>query len=404
MSIKVMGIGMVMLLVGAGVARAADQAPAPVRVQAGTDGFSFASADGSWKVRLYGVAQLDGRFVPADDAEAVTDSFLLRRMRPSLQVTVGKGFEATFVPDFGGGAAVIQDAHVDVIRSRAARFRAGKFKTPFSLEKLQSATWLPFVERSLTSGLTPSRDVGVQFQGESGPVLYAAALQNGAPADVDGNDAKDVAARLFVKPLWKSEGAWKALGFGVAITTGTQKGALPTQRTTAQAAFFQFATGTTADGNRFRLAPQASFTAGPVAGFAEYVVNDQAVVRGPSAEEVRLSAWTVTGAWLLTGEPASLGAIAPKRSFDPQKGGRGAWELKARVSGFAAEDAVFDGGYADPTRSARKALAVGVGLNWYLNRNVRSMFDYERTTFEGGAAGGDRAAENALLWRLQLAY
>lgn len=399
-----MGIGMVAVLLGAGVARAADEAPTPVKVQAGADGFSFASADGFWKLRFYGVAQLDGRFVPGDDALAVTDTFLLRRMRPSLQVTVGKAFEAVFVPDFGGGSAAIQDAYVEVIRSRAARFRAGKFKTPFSLEKLQSANWLPFVERSLTSGLTPSRDVGVQFQGESGPLAYAAALQNGAAVDIDGNDAKDVAARLFVKPLWKSEGAWKALGFGVAITTGTQKGALPTLRTTAQAAYFQFASGTTADGNRFRLAPQASFTAGPVAGFAEYVLNDQAVVRGGADDKVRLSAWTVTGAWLLTGEKASLGAITPKRSFDPQKGGRGAWELKARVSAFDAEDAVFDGGYADPTRAARKALAVGVGLNWYLTRNVRTMFDYERTTFEGGAAGRDRAAENALLWRMQLAY
>lgn len=399
-----MGIGMVALLLAAGTARAADEASAPVKVQAGADGFSLASADGSWKLRFYGVAQLDGRFVPGDDAEAVTDTFLLRRMRPSLSVTVGKGFEAVLVPDFGGGSAVIQDAYVELTRSRAARFRAGKFKTPFSLEKLQSANWLPFMERSLTSGLTPSRDVGVQFQGESGPALYAAALQNGAATDSDGNDAKDVAARLFLKPLWKSESAWKALGFGVAVTTGTQKGLLPAQRTTAQAAYFQFATGTTADGNRFRLAPQASFAAGPVAGFAEYVVSDQTVVRGSAREKVRLSAWTVTGGWLLTGEKASLGAVTPKRAFDPQKGGRGAWELKARVSGFDAEDAIFTGGYADPTRSARKALAVGVGLNWYLTRNVRSMFDYERTTFDGGAAGGDRAAENALLWRMQLAY
>ena len=52
----------------------------------------------------------------------------------------------------------------------------------------------------------------------------------------------------------------------------------------------------------------------------------------------------------------------------------------------------------------RKAFAWAVGLNWYLNRNVKEVFDYERTTFTGGAAGGDRPAENALFFRTQLSF
>ena len=85
--------------------------------------------------------------------------------------------------------------------------------------------------------------------------------------------------------------------------------------------------------------------------------------------------------------------------------GPGALQLAARVNGFTADPEAFTRGWADPARSARKAFAWGVALNWWLNRNVRQAVSYERTTFEGGAAqGADRPAENALLVRSQLSF
>ena len=35
--------------------------------------------------------------------------------------------------------------------------------------------------------------------------------------------------------------------------------------------------------------------------------------------------------------------------------------------------------FADPAKSAQTAKAWGAGLNWYWNRNVKWMLDYERT-------------------------
>ena len=53
----------------------------------------------------------------------------------------------------------------------------------------------------------------------------------------------------------------------------------------------------------------------------------------------------------------------------------------------------------------RKAFAWAAGLNWSLNRNVKQMFDYERTTFTGGAAAGkDRDPENAIFIRTQISF
>ena len=60
--------------------------------------------------------------------------------------------------------------------------------------------------------------------------------------------------------------------------------------------------------------------------------------------------------------------------------------------------------------SATEAQGFTVGLNWYLNRWVKVMVNYDRTSFDGGAAGGtpgsiaDRETEDSVFTRLQLSY
>ena len=59
----------------------------------------------------------------------------------------------------------------------------------------------------------------------------------------------------------------------------------------------------------------------------------------------------------------------------------------------------------DPAISASKASAYGLGLNWYLNENLKWVLNYERTRFDGGAAGGaDREDEEAFLTRVALGF
>jgi hypothetical protein len=48
--------------------------------------------------------------------------------------------------------------------------------------------------------------------------------------------------------------------------------------------------------------------------------------------------------------------------------------------------------FANPATSASAAQAWAVGLNWYLNKNIRVNASFSRTTFTGGGgAGNDRA-------------
>jgi hypothetical protein len=43
-------------------------------------------------------------------------------------------------------------------------------------------------------------------------------------------------------------------------------------------------------------------------------------------------------------------------------------------------------------------------VNWHFTRAVKVMVDYERTTFTGGAATGDREPENAVITRFQTSF
>ena len=61
--------------------------------------------------------------------------------------------------------------------------------------------------------------------------------------------------------------------------------------------------------------------------------------------------------------------------------------------------------FANPNSSAKRATEWSVGLNWYLNRWVKLVLNYERTSFDGGALNGkDRTDEGGILTRLQVAY
>lgn len=392
--------------------------PAPKAFVAGyKNGFTLQSESGDFVLKVTGYAHADGRFVSGDDTEAVTDQFLIRRARPIVQGTVAKYFDFYLNPDFGGGATTLQDAYVDVHFTPKLRFRVGKMKTPFGIERLQSAQSVLFVERALPNNLVPNRDIGLQVQGElgRGTFGYQLAVLNGVAdggsVDTDNNDAKDLAGRLFVQP-WRTKGAspLRGLGVGVAATVGKGAGALRPYNSVSQVPIVSYATTVTASGDRRRWSPQLSFFLGPAGILAEYVSarhHVQKVETGKPTATAQLtnSAWSVTGSWLVTGESATYGNVKPKSFFVPSAGKWGALQLVTRINRLDIDEETFRGGFADPDRSVRRARAWGGGLNWIWNDNVKYVLDYERTTFKGGAAeGADRRTENSVQTRLQLSF
>jgi len=329
---------------------------------------------------------------------------------------VAQHFDFYLNPDFGGGTTVLQDAYVDVRYTPKLRFRFGKIKTPFGIERLQSGASLLFVERALPNNLVPNRDIGLQVHGElaGGAVAYQAAVLNGVAdggsADTDTNDAKDVAGRLFLTP-WKTKhtSPLRNFGFGLAATQGTAAGVLRGYSSVSQVSVFSYAATVTANGDRTRLSPQAALFIGPVGVLGEYVRATHEVRKTETGKpnvdaELTSSAWSVTGSWLVTGEDATYASPKPKSFFVPSAGTWGALQLVARYNVLTLDDATFPT-FADPTRSVREAAAWGVGVNWIWNNNVKYVLDYEQTRFKGGAAdGADRADEKSVETRLHLSF
>jgi phosphate-selective porin OprO/OprP len=382
----------------------------PPKLMAGPEGFTLQSGD--YVLQLRGYVQFDGRFFSGNEGALAIDTFVLRRVRPVLQGTLGKEFEFQIVPDFGGGTTVLQDAWLDFKPSPRLRVRVGKYKSPVGLERLQSATALTFVERAFPTLIVPNRDLGVMLHGElaGGFVAYAAGVFDGAPdgGSVDGdlNDSKDLAGRVFLSPFKKGKSVLQGLGFGIAGTTGRQSGPLPAYRSSGQVSVITVLTGVTADGTRQRYSPQLSFYSGPLGLLAEYA-HSESWVKKPDATRLQLggSAWEVTASVSLTGDKASYAGVRPKKPFDPARRQWGALELAVRVHGLKVDRTSFDAGVVDPAKSVRKVFAWAVGLNWSLNRNVKQVVDFERATFTGGAAGGtDRAPESAFFIRTQVSF
>ena len=426
-------------------------------VKAGPGGFSFASADGKNEIKFTGLLQADYRAfdegakdirgrtniragsLDTDGFSDANDTGLLRRIRPTVQGTIGKyGFR--FTPDFAGGNAVAVDAYIDANLKSYFKIRAGKFKPFVGLERLQGGGDIKFVERSyVTNAILPNRDVGVAFFGDvlDAKLNYSFGIVNGV-AD-GGNistgttttDEREYNARLFTTPFNDQVNALNGLGFGIAATytdfegernqdfTGTTaadatRNGLPSYLTNGQQTFFRYAGPAVADGRRLRVAPQANYYYGPLGIIAEYAVVKQdvsllttntalttSVIAPNSKNSLSHDAWQIAASYLLTGEDASFKGVKPKSDFDIDKGGWGAWELVARYSEINLDNDTFRnptgtsfaGGYADLSQSAKSAKSWTAGLNWYWNQNVKLQLNYEHTSFDGGAVIG--ASNNA---------
>ena len=383
------------------------------------DGFGLKSADGRYTLRFRGYFQGDGRMYPGTDVTAGVDNLLIRRARPILEATVGRYFDFRLMPDFGGTSPTIFDAYWDGKFAPQFVVRAGKFKPPVGLERLQSATDISFAERGLPTNLVPSRDVGFQVAGDisEGVLAYQVGVFNGVPDLANGgddlSDAKDFAARIFVQPF--KTGSLRGLGLGVGASTGIERGSttatgLPAYRTPGQQTFFRYNSSSTtpantvfANGKRQRLSPQGYFYTGPLGLLSEYVISRNEVTRAGTTAELEHTAWQAIGSFFLTGEQAGFRSPTPKKPFDLREGGFGALELVARYGQLTLDEASFPT-YATSTVSAQQADAWGIGVNWHFTRAVKIAVNYEHTTFTGGAATGDREAENAVITRFQTSF
>jgi len=403
-------------------------------VKASEKGFAIESADGKNTVKFNGIIQADYRYydegandvrgrsagragpLDADGFRDAQDTGLLRRVRPTIQGTLGGKYDYRFTPDFGGGSAGVVDAYIDARFSPFFKLRAGKFKSFVGLERLQSGSDIRFVERAYTTNaILPNRDLGFAVHGDlfGDKLNYALGVVNGV---ADGgniatgpeyNKEKEFTWRLFTTPFKDNVNAFSGLGFGVAgtytdfrgdrnldfgsLTSSGEGGTtytlnnggsvdatrngLPAYVTEGQNVFFRYGSNVLADGQRTRVSPQAYFYNGPWGVIGEYAWLKQEVgitAVGANAttattivdgtnKELNHHTWNIGATYVLTGEDNSFKGIKPKNNFDLDKGTWGAWEAGLRYSALNLDDDTFKApngsGYQGEGATAAKAYA-----------------------------------------------
>jgi phosphate-selective porin OprO/OprP len=372
-------------------------------VKAGPDGFALVSPDKKAELKLRGLTQFDGRFGLDDDKD--NDTFLFRRVRPTIDGRIGD-VSWRITPEFANDDADLVDGYIDYKTPAPVVLRAGQYKAPVGLERLQSGGAIVFLERAFPTELAPNRDRGV--------AAYSTLLDNrlsleisGSNGTADGRDAAnvdfdgepEVAARVFFEPV-------PGIGIGVAGTHGEKisendtraastsnaQAFLPRYRSPAQNTIFQYNAGAIADGDHTRLTPQAYAYFGPFGVMAEYIESTQDVGYATEDEDFGThdfanKAAQITGVWSITGEDQSFKGIKPTKPGL----NAGAWELALR--------------YADPSKNVQQADEAAIGLNWVITQNVKLAANYTHTSFDGGAANGeDREDEQVFSTRVQLNY
>lgn len=426
---------------------AKQQKDVPTFTTAGERGFNFRSGDGLYLLRVKGQLQIDTRWFLNDGALSdKADTFLVRRMRPSIDGTVFGLVDYKFTPDFAGATLAVFDAYADIHPFQWLRLRAGKFKPPLGLERLQNDPDLVFMERALTQDLTPQRDVGAALGGElgNGILTYSLGVYNGAAdsanPDVDTNHAKDFVGRLLLQPF-KAEAlsGLGSLGLHIAASTGNRFGTptnplLPAYKSGGQNTFFSYISGTTdpagtpfAHLRQTRINPGLYYYFGGFGVLGEYVWDKQEVQKGNVTANLVNWAAHGTASFVIGGKNGYDGAT-PNQVLDFTKGTWGALEIGVRWNYLKVDGATFGSAtdttalvFADSAKSPAKVQAFAGAINYVPSRTFRLCLNFEQSRFTGGTSvkttttdgsGAkvttttvtNRNTENALLGRVQVNF
>jgi phosphate-selective porin OprO/OprP len=392
---------------------AAAAQPTPRITQSATNRFAIESADGQYSIALTGRLHLDaGDYIrvhpdsPASPVSNLSSGFNARRARIGVTGKAFGDWTYTFIYDAGNSNDVtprgIEYAQVNYRGFKNTVLEGGYSDTFFSLDEATNSNDLMFMERS-----TPSQ---------------VAALYN------TGDFRSNAGARYFTDRYW--------LG---AYVTGPQQGQSHAQTAEQIGAYqrgtYQLLRGpdyslhlgiafsellkapntgintpntiTLSDAPELRIDPTAILNTGPLGSIANPVTGGTIYNLETAAGYKSLfwqgeyfhlaldrrglpqanfdggygqASWTITGeSRKYIPETGAYSAIIPDRPFSLAEGGWGAWELGARISYIDLNDN-FTAGL--PLASQPGAVAGGkqtaftLGLNWYVNSNMRFMLNY----------------------------
>ena len=353
-------------------------------------GIKVTSPDRKFEASLGGRMHFDA-YAFDRDVVATTGTSEFRRARLTL---AGKalGWDYKIEQDFAAGTNLegLRDAHISAALW-GGRATIGHFKPYRSMEELTSSNEIPMMERTFasSSGLFNGRQYqqGVGYQRSADNYTAGFTVFNLRSPAGPRNEGMGAAGRVTWAPINNDNdtlhfGTWGSLenanqgsaDLSAVANYAGRRGPVQTIATTTGASRNQVTS--------YGLEAAGAF--GPLFFQGEYV---NATFGQPLGRDQDVVTWYLQGSWLINGGhrgyKSATGVFAAPRVTD-----KGLWELAARYDTIENRDI-----------ANRRATYVILGVNYYVNANLRFMFNY---TLGDNEVSGDKTRQYAL--RKQFAW
>ncbi len=297
------------------------------------------------------------------------DELSLRRARLKLQAKLNKQFSSKIQISYDEKDNEWETKDV-YLRYRAGKFAditLGQFKEAFGLENLTSSKNISTLERSVVTQALPSgRNVGLGLSKATKKYSWAVGGFD-ISEDQDDDTIYALTARYTFSPI-NSKG--RVLHFGVAGSW--REGSEKQYRINERAEVFSGDKVVTNDKKLQAdtiqlLGLEAAWVDGPLSLQGELSTQSIEVTPDSNDEDSTYTGYYLLGSYFLTGESrrykkGRFSSIKPKNKS-------GAWELVARYSVLNAED----------NDRGNEVNNLVLGVNYYLNKQVRFLFNYTHT-------------------------
>ncbi|RPD96613.1 hypothetical protein EGM88_09630 [Aureibaculum marinum] len=353
------------------------------------NGFKIKSADNNFEFKFGGRIMVDHAFFSQNDnLDAVYGQLLttsateFRRTRLFISGVIYKNIEFKWDLGYEGGEVGFKDVYLGIKDIPViGNLRVGNVKEPLRLEMLTSSKYITFMERSILSDFSPTRNSGILFFNDffndkisMQAGLFRNAGDNGN--DLMANNGYVFTGRITGLPI-KTEKQLLHLGLGYSYRKPSINNYRISSRPEAHLSGKKYIdtqlVENVVDLNMLNF--ETAFVSGPLSLQAEYLITEL-----NTDISNRFSSYYGQISYFITGEQkkykssySGFDRIKPKNNFIGKNGGSGAWEVALRYSNsdLNSED-IFGGEQSDLT----------VGLNWYLNPVTKIKFNYVNATIK----------------------
>ncbi len=322
-----------------------------------------------------GFLQIDGASYADDASGEFEDKVIVRRARFTFDRKAGQKWAVKGSAEVSQGEVEIKDIYGLYKGLSFGSIRIGSQKEPFSLQQMTSSRFTTLMERGLVvDALTPGRNVGValytqrnKLTGQIGFFVSGFTQDN---VQTTGAALTGRVTRHFINADQHIFHAGFSASYRKLGTTPPQFRSRPESGVNN---VFMIDTGDIERAeNVSRLGLEAAYVNGSFSLQGEYIASR--VGRESDLSNLNFDGGYLQGSWLLTGESrdylvgtGTFGRVFPNSTFTINNGGRGAWEVTARLSWADLNHSDVIGG---------KEYNMSLGLNWHARQYVVVMANY----------------------------